>query len=142
MKMIKKFVETLSIILEDADSDYKSAVGVVQNGKRWLLGLATNNDDRKEKWVHAGGRIRNGESPKKAAVREVWEETGVRCKAVGEPFSMPGHRGVAFVHCKVTSSNQELDNNDEFSALGFFTIQELDSLKLYKNVRKLINKVK
>lgn len=144
MNFSTHFSDVLEHVLnEEYNEDYTSAVGIVQDGNKWLLGLAVKTgDDRSGKWVHAGGHIKRGESPKKAAVREVWEETGIRCKAVGEPFSVPDHKGVAFVHCKVTSSGQELDNNEEFSALGFFTIQELRSLKLYKNVRKLIDRVK
>lgn len=131
----------LSILSENKDNEYKSAVGIVQDRDKWLLGLSKNTDDRNNKWVHPGGHIKRGESPKKAAEREVYEETGVRCKAVGEPFSMPGHKGVAFVHCKVTSSGQELDENHEFAALGFFKKKELKSLKLYKNAAQLINRV-
>lgn len=139
-----KFSDILENVLnEEHNENYVSAVGIVQDGKKWLLGLATKTrDDRSGKWVHAGGHIKRGETPEKAAVREVWEETGIRCRAVGKAFSIPGYKGVAFVHCKVTSSGQELDNNDEFSALGFFTIPELKSLKLYKNARKLIDRVK
>lgn len=144
MKPLQTFSEALDIVLnEEYNDDYKSAVGIVQDGNRWLLGLAVNTgDDRSGKWVHAGGHIKKGESPEKAAEREVKEETGVKCKAIGEPFSVPGHKGVAFVHCEVTSKNQDLDNNHEFSALGFFKTRELRSLKLYKNVRKLIDRVK
>ena len=144
MDFSMRFETILEAVLdEEYTTDYTSAVGVVQDGNRWLLGLATKTgDDRSGKWVHPGGHIKRGESPEKAAVREVWEETGIRCKAVGEAFNIPGHKGVAFVHCKVTSSNQELDNNEEFSALGFFTLQELRSLKLYKNARELIDRVK
>lgn len=144
MKPFQTFDDALNTVLnEEYSEDYTSAVAIIQDKDRWLLGLAVNTgDDRSGKWIHPGGHIRRGESPSAAAVREAREETGVRCKAVGEPFSMPGHKGVAFVHCKVTSSGQELDNNNEFSALGFFKARELRSLKLYKNARKLIERVK
>lgn len=144
MRPLHTFSETLDNILnEEYSEEYKSAVGIVQDRDRWLLGLAINTgDDRQLKWVHPGGGIKRGESPEEAAVREVREETGIRCKAVGKAFSIPSHKKVAFVHCKVTSSGQDLDNNSEFSALGFFKINELKSLKLYKNVRKLIDRVK
>ena len=129
------------VLLEETEPDFKSAVAIVQMRDRWLLGLSKNEDDRKSKWCHVGGRIKPGESPKKAAERECFEETGIRCRAVGVPFRDQAHKGVAFVHCKVTSINQKLDPNEEFSAIGFFTIAELRTLKpLYKNVRKLIDR--
>jgi hypothetical protein len=40
----------------------------------------------------------------------------------------------------VVSSNQNPDPNNEFSAMGFFTIPEMKALKLYDNVKKLIDK--
>lgn len=138
-----KFAQILDRVLyEDSSDDYSSAVAIVQHGNRWLLGLSLSAGDRRLKWVHPGGMIDDGETPQEAAVREAWEETGVRCKAVGEPFSLPSHKKVAFVHCRTTAQNPKLDNNEEFAALGFFTIGELDGLKLYKNVRNLINRVK
>jgi len=35
-------------------------------------------------WLPPGGHIEAGELPDEAAVREVWEETGVRCSLIGE----------------------------------------------------------
>lgn len=145
MKPLLEFDSLLDrAIREETEPDFKSSVAIVQQRDRWMLGLTKNSgDDRAGKWCHAGGRIKNGESPKKAAERECFEETGVRVRAVGKPFRDQNHKGVAFVHCRVTSTNQKLDPNEEFSAVGFFTIAELRTLKpLYKNVRKLIDSVR
>ena len=92
--------------------------------------------------MHPGGHIKKGESPEKAAERECYEETHIKCKAIGDAFSMHGYKGIAFVPCKVISSNQRLENNSEFAALGFFKITELQGLKIFKNVRKLIDRAK
>lgn len=142
--LLLEFDKRLELILEEEfDGEYKAAVAIVQDRDRWLLGLAKNtHDDRNNKWCHPGGGIKRGETPEKAAVREAREETGVRCKAVGKAFSMANRKGVAFVHCKVTSRDQDLDNNSEFAALGFFTLREMRSLKLYQNVKSLIERVK
>jgi len=143
-KLILDFDCGLDLILEEEfTEDFKSSVAIVQDRDRWLLGLANRTGDgRSNKWCHPGGGIKRGESPEKAAERECYEETGVRCRAVGEPFTMVKHKNVAFVPCKVRSSKPDLDPNHEFSAVGFFTIPELRSLKLYDNVRELINRVK
>ncbi len=131
-----------AILEEEFKTDYKAAVGVVQCGDKFLLGLARNTkDDRTGRWVFAGGHIKPGESVEHAAVREVREETGVRCRAVGKPFSFPDKKHVAFVKCKA-SPGQDLDNNHEFSALVWVTPKEMRSLKLYHNVRKLIDRVR
>lgn len=130
-------------ILEQYDPQFKSAVAIVQNGDRWLLGLATNTGDgRSNKWVHPGGHIKKGETPEEAAVRECWEETGIKVKSVSKAFTMNGYKDIAFVHCKVTKRNQEFEMNEEFSAMGFFMFKELRSLKLFSNVKKLIERVR
>jgi 8-oxo-dGTP pyrophosphatase MutT (NUDIX family) len=59
--------------------EYTVATFVVHHGRLLLLfhpkfGL----------WLPPGGHIEHGELPDEAAVREVLEETGVRCRLVGE----------------------------------------------------------
>ncbi len=130
-----------SVLLEALSTDYFAAVGVVQCKDKWLLGLARKtNDDRENHWCFPGGGIKRGEDTSHAAVREVREETGIRCRAVGKPFSLPNKKGVAFVHCKA-ASGQKFDNNHEFSAIGWFSRREMKALKLYHNVTKLIDRV-
>lgn len=133
-----------NVLQEEAEPKFESAVAIVQQRDRWLLGLSKGSgDDRSGKWCHPGGHIKHRETAKKAAERECFEETGVRVRAVGEPFRDPQKPNVAFVHCRVTSTNQKLDPNEEFSAVGFFTLAELRTLKpLYKNVRKLIDRAR
>lgn len=145
MGLLLEFDSILEQVLrEETESDFKSAVAIVRQRDRWLLGLAkSTGDDRSGKWIHPGGGIKHRETPKEAAVRECFEETGIRCRAVGEPFRLPTHKDVAFVPCTVTSTNQKIDTNHEFSAAGFFTLAELRTLKpLYKNVRKLIDRAR
>ncbi len=136
------FGSRLELVLEaECDKEFKSAVAVVQKGlNKWLLGLSTATDDRKNTWCFPGGHIHRGEAPEKAAARECREETGVRVKSVGDAFRYGNKREVAFVHCKVRG-NVNLKNNGEFVALGFFTVREMRGLKLYKNVKDLIKRV-
>lgn len=132
------------VLLEETEPDFRAAVAIVRNRDRWLLGLAKGTgDDRSGKWIHPGGGIKHRETPKKAAERECFEETGIRVRATGEPFRLPTRKGIAFVPCTVTSTNQKIDVNEEFSAAGFFTMAELRTLKpLYNNVRKLIERAR
>ena len=39
-----------------------------------------------DKWVQPGGHIEDDETPEEAAAREVFEETGIRIKLIGERF--------------------------------------------------------
>ena len=54
-----------------------------QNGK--LLMLYRNKkqaDENHGKWIGVGGKFEEGESPEECAVREVYEETGLRVKSL------------------------------------------------------------
>ena len=134
---MRTFDKILTTILEQ-DEKYRASVAIVQDGKKWLLGLSKSEDDRDGKWVFPGGGIKPSETPQEAAERECKEETGITCKAVGEPFEY-GKKGVCFVHCKGKIKNPK--PNHEFSVIGGFTMDELDSLDLYHNVRGLLKHV-
>src|SRR5262245_25135886 len=96
MIVLTKFGEALDrILVEEFDKVVlKAAVAIVQDKDRWLLGLSTARDDRQLKWCCPGGHIKRGESPEEAAVRECREETGVRCQAIGEAFTLPSREEV------------------------------------------------
>lgn len=116
----------------------KAAVGIVQRGNTWLVGLSTNEGDRKNRWCFPGGHIEKDETPEEAAVREVYEETGVKCKVAGKYFYHELN-DVVFVHCKASSDTTKTSN--EMSALLFLSKFQLRSLRLYPNVLELIEKV-
>jgi 8-oxo-dGTP pyrophosphatase MutT (NUDIX family) len=131
------------IITEQTEPEFTSAVAIARYRDRWLLGLSKNSDERKGKWCHPGGHIRSGEKPTHAATRECFEETGIRCDAIGEPFRMVSYKGVAFVPCRIVKSGQKIDVNNEFSAAGLFSMEEIRNLRpLYKNVKQLIERAK
>ncbi len=142
MDLLLGFDDRLEAVLFEAlDKDWRAAVGIVQCGDKFLLGLARRSgDDREGRWVFPGGGVKRGETAEKAAVREVWEETGIRCKAVGKAFRLPAKPDVAFVHCKA-KSGQDFNNNHEFAALGWFSRRDMKSLKLYHNVLRLLDRV-
>lgn len=125
------------------DNQYTCAVAVVKDGDRYLLGLSTSNDDRRNKWAMPGGHIKRGEDVKKAAARECKEETGITAIPKSQDvFEVPGKKGVAFVVLKPSTSrsSHDLKPNSEFVALGFFTKAEMQSLDLYKTVEPAIKK--
>lgn len=137
----------LSILYEATkkkEKEYRAAVAIVRSRDKWLLGLAKNTgDDRSGTWVFPGGGIKSGETPEKAAIREAKEETGIRCRAISGPLDDSHKPGVAFVVCKTNDSRKEnLRPNHEFVILGWFTEREMRSLKLYENVKRLINRAK
>lgn len=56
---------------------------------------------------------------------------------------MVSYKGVAFVPCRIVKSGQKIDVNNEFSAAGLFSMEEIRNLRpLYKNVKQLIERAK
>ncbi len=129
----------ISLLLEETYTIQKfAAVACVENHRgEWLLGLSRSDDDRRGFWLMPGGGIDPGEYPEKAAVRECWEETGVRCRSFGRALTLPNKPGVSFVHCKAMRPVRFRPNN-EFTTVGFFSVRELKKLKLYHNVLDII----
>lgn len=130
-----------SLINEDLDDvkPYFAAVACVEHDGKWLLGLSTANDDRKNKWCFPGGGIKEGENVVQAACRECYEETGIRCRPQGVPFSMHQPMGVAFVHC-LALGPLTIKHNREFSDMRFVSLPGLRRLRLYHNVIDLIRR--
>ena len=61
---------------------------IEKDGKYLMLHRTKKeNDENKDKWIGIGGKLEEGESPEEAAVREAYEETGLRL------FS-PVYRGI------------------------------------------------
>lgn len=119
----------------------KAAVGVVYFGNKWLLGLGVSEDDRNNRWCFPGGSIESGESPEEAAVREVLEETGVKCKAMkGHFYHDKNEPDVVFVLCK--ASGMTTKGSDEMPVSLFATRLQMRSLRLFPNVVDILNKVK
>lgn len=119
---------------------FKSAVAIIKHKNKYLLGLSTATDNRNNKWAFPGGRIEPGETPLKAAEREAFEETGVKCRAI-KLLTFPLFKDVVYVACRPIVS-PKLVPNQEFSVLGFYSILELRSLKLFDGVHDLILKVR
>lgn len=135
-----------ALITEDTDETkkYFASVAIVRNRNKWLLGLAKNSgDDREGHWTCPGGHIKDGESPRHAAEREAKEETGVTVRSIADPFDDPDKKGVAFVVCRSHDAfNKMVRPNHEYSLIGWFSEEDMDALRLYKNVRRLIRRAK
>jgi mutator protein MutT len=59
------------------------AVAVVEDGDRLLVGQRPEGASLAGLWEFPGGKVRLGETPERAAVRECLEETGLEIEVVG-----------------------------------------------------------
>lgn len=134
--------------------DFAVATFVVDDGKVLLL-----YHRKLGKWLPPGGHVEPGELPDDAAVREVYEETGIRVELVGErgiPIDDPrqlvipagvqleqisaDHQHIDFVYFARPVGNTTLRANHESERLGWFGKDELERLPLTHEIRLWIEK--
>jgi len=105
-----------------------------------------------DKWVQPGGHIEDEETPEEAAVREVFEETGVKVSLIGERFPREddmirplgiqcnrkenGDRHFDIIYA-ATPNNSETDlviSNESYD-IGWFSRNELENLSVFPDVK-------
>ncbi|MBR2840845.1 MAG: NUDIX hydrolase [Bacilli bacterium] len=105
-----------------------------------------------DKWLQPGGHIEPDETPEDAAVREVYEETGIKIKLLGERFpreddfirplgvqcnrKKDGNRFIDIIYAAVPNNpNEELKINDESIEAGWFSRNELERIPVFTDVK-------
>ncbi len=111
------------------------------HGAALLFFTASPDSSRWGRWITPGGGVDPGETHVQAAIRELFEETGLVVDAVGEPiFSIDfdvawdaadhdrGHAEYYIVRCErfePVSTNWTDDEHIDVTAHGWFTATEL-----------------
>lgn len=116
-------------------------------------------------WLHPGGHIENTENPDEALIREVKEETGLDIEIIGErdndladiktdvsvlhnPYVIlcewvgnHYHNDMVYL-CRIVGNNDILQYSpSESRGIKFFGVEDLDSINLFPNFRRLLLKV-
>lgn len=95
------------------------------------------------KWVQPGGHIEPNENQEEAAIREVFEETGLKVELIGkrvpreEDFILPlaiqrnivkdNHIHIDFVYvAKVIDNNEIKQNIEETDGIDWFTLDQIN----------------
>ncbi|HHV79668.1 MAG TPA: NUDIX hydrolase [Firmicutes bacterium] len=122
-----------------------SAGGIVYSGSRILMIY-----DAYGHWTFPKGQVEEGESLEEAAIREVWEETAIRCETVsylGEvhyDYFMPSRGAVAkTVHyflLRPISFEDPRPLLTEIKAAQWVDISRVKELSSYENNREIIEK--
>lgn len=95
-----------------------SAHVIIEKNKKILLTLRQDIPV----WVIPGGRIEGGESPEKAASREIAEEVGYKIKIValvGE-YLIPGSINKKYLYVGKIIGGKKIKNNSEVRDTGWF----------------------
>lgn len=105
-----------------------------------------------DKWLQPGGHIEEDETPEEAAVREVFEETGLKIKLIGEHFpreedlirplgvqcnrKTDGTRFIDIIYAaKPINNDDDIKLNDESTEIGWFTRNELERIPVFQDVK-------
>jgi len=105
-----------------------------------------------DKWVQPGGHIEDDETPEEAAVREVYEETGIKITLLGERFPREddmirplgiqrnrkdnGDRHFDIIYA-ATPNNPDAEpviSNESYD-IGWFSRKELENLPVFPDVK-------
>lgn len=105
-----------------------------------------------DKWVQPGGHIEDDEVPEEAAVREVFEETGIKVTLLGERFpreddfikplgiqknrTLKGNTHIDIIYAGIPNNfDSELILSEESTGIGWFSRDELDRLKIFPDIK-------
>ena len=108
------------------------------------------------RWTQPGGHIEGNETPEEAALREVYEETGLRVKLLGERFPREEdfirplgiqknrrttsdgetHMHVDVIYAAIPNSSENLKVNiDESTGVRWFSREELDYIDCFPDIK-------
>ncbi len=105
-----------------------------------------------DKWVQPGGHIEDNETPEETAMREVFEETGIRIKLLGDHFPREddlirplgiqcnrkdnGDKHFDIIYAAVPNNGDaELVVSGESTGIGWFSRKELENLSIFPDVK-------
>ncbi len=103
------------------------------------------------RWVQPGGHIEKGEIPEETALRETYEETGVRIKLIGDrfpreddflrPLGIQKNRGkdgslhVDITYVGIPLTIDDVITDDEIDRSAWFSMDELNDINVFSDIK-------
>ena len=110
---------------------------------------------RFNRWVQPGGHIEDNELPEETALRETYEETGVRVKLLGErfpreddfirPLGIQRNRGkdgslhIDITYVGVPLNQDDVIEDDEIDRCAWFSLEELNDIEVFPDIKISFN---
>jgi len=104
-----------------------------------------------KRWVQPGGHIEIDETPEETALRETYEETGVRIKLIGDrfpreddfirPLGIQKNRGkdgslhVDITYVGIPLNQDEVIEDDEIDRCAWFSLEELEEIDYFPDIK-------
>ena len=123
------------------DAEVLAAGGLVLRGDDVAIVHRPKYDD----WSFPKGKLDAGEDFEEAALREVWEETGLRCslgRALGDAtYTDNKHRSKLVRYYEMRPQSGEFSPNDEVDELRWVPLADACDLLSYAFDRELVEKL-
>lgn len=104
------------------------------------------------KWVQPGGHIEDEETPEETALREVYEETGIRVKLLGDRFpresdfikplgiqknrTIEGNVHIDIIYVGVPIKQDDIVfDQEESQEFGWFSRNELENISVFPDIK-------
>ena len=110
---------------------------------------------RFNRWVQPGGHIEDNELPEETALRETYEETGVRVKLLGErfpreddfirPLGVQRNRGkdgslhIDITYVGIPLSQDNVIEDEEIDRCAWFSFEELNDIEIFSDIKISFN---
>ena len=107
---------------------------------------------KNRRWTQPGGHIEDDETPEETALREVYEETGLRVRLIGERFpreddfirplgiqknrNMMGDLHIDIIYPAIPNDDKkETLNIEESDDIGWFSRSDLESIDCFPDIK-------
>lgn len=103
------------------------------------------------KWVQPGGHIEDDETPEEAALREVYEETGIKVTLLGDRFpreddfirplgiqknrNKMGDLHIDIIYAGIPKGEIHEKISEESTVISWFTREELDHIDVFPDIK-------